>query len=440
MNINDLFLKLKKYNIFDVEYRNNYCKNFSCTIFDDKLENYCVNNTNNCNINAIINGKLSVINFDKKINNFNIKNIAENLINNAKYITKNDELIYKKKRKYKKFLCFNNKLQKINNKEKIKLIFKINEQIKKFSKNIKKIEVNYNETIGETIYKNSYNINLKEKYNFFSISSTIVVSDGKNIKTEYLSFNDNDLSQFNIKKYVNQLCKKSLKKLNTCSIKSDKYDVILSPKIVNILTYYYASQQNAEKILKKTSWFTNKINKKVANEKVNIVDTPAEKTLNFTAFDDQGVPTKNKLLIKDGVLKTYLHNLTTAKLFNTSTTGHAFLNNSKMTIKSHNIHLKPGKISFKKIIENIDNGVYITSLEGLHVGINVENGDFSLKAEGFKIENGKIGKFIDMMTINYNLYEIFKNVNCISKNIEYTHKKKYPAIFLKNQCFISCCD
>ena len=48
MNINDLFLKLKKYNIFDVEYRNNYCKNFSCTIFDDKLENYCVNNTNNC--------------------------------------------------------------------------------------------------------------------------------------------------------------------------------------------------------------------------------------------------------------------------------------------------------------------------------------------------------------------------------------------------------
>lgn len=437
MKINIFSKIFKKYNILDVEYHINKCNNFSFNVFDNKLDNYSVSNTSNCNINAIIDGKLSVINFDKEINKID-QNIIEKLIDNAKYINKKDGMIYKKKCKYKSFPCFNNELQKIKNKEKINLIFKINDQIKKFSNYIKKIEVNYNETTIENEYANSYNINLKKKYNIFNINSTIVITDGKNTKTESIKFSDNILSNFNLKKYVHQLCKNSIKKLNNCLIKSGKYDVILSPKTVNILTYYYASQLNAENILKKISWFTDKINTQVANKKVNIVDTPLEKTLNFTPFDDQGVPTKNKFLIKNGVLKTYLHNLSTAKIFKTTPTGHAYLYNSKITIKPHNIHLKPGKISLKKIIKNIKNGVYITSLEGLHVGINIENGDFSLKAEGFKIINGKIDKFIDMMTINYNLYKIFKNIDCISKNIEYTHKKKAPGIFLKNQCFISC--
>ena len=437
MNINIFFKKLKKHKILDAEYRINRYNNFSCNVFDDKLDNYSVSNTSNCNIDAIIDNKLSVINFDKEINKIN-QDVIKNLINNAKYINKKDGEIYKKKCKYKYFPCFNSELQKIKNKEKIDLIFRINDQIKKFSNYIKKIEINYSETTIENEYINSHNINLKEKSNIFNISSTIVVTDGKKTKIGSLKFSDNILSNFNLKKYVNQLCEYSIKKLNNCSIKSGKYDVVLSPKIVNILTYYYTTQLNAENIIKKTSWFTDKLNKQVANKKVNIIDTPLEKTLNFTSFDDQGVPTKNKFLIKNGILKTYLHNLSTAKSFKTSSTGHAYLYNSKMTIKPHNVHLKAGKISLKNIIKNIKNGIYITSLEGLHVGINIENGDFSLKAEGFKIINGKIDKFIDMMTINYNLYEIFKNVEYISKNVEYIHKKKAPGIFLKNQCFISC--
>ncbi|MBP5301564.1 MAG: TldD/PmbA family protein [Bacilli bacterium] len=438
MNIKKIFSKFKKNGIFDIEYRQFLHDSLDFNILDDKINNYSVNKLNNCNISSIINKKFSIINFDKTLNNINFKNILSALINSSKYIDKQDGSIYKKKSKYKNFNFFNKQLSKITIKEKQELMFKVNEQIKKVSDKIKRIEISYHETSQKNIYKNTAGIELQQNTNFFTINTSIIVSKDKIIKTNNECFEDNDLNCFNIEKYVKKLCDKALKKLNIGSVHNGVYDVVLSPKIVNLITYYYVSQLNAEKIIKKTSWFTNKIKTKIANEKITIIDKPLEQDMNFVPFDDQGVPTKNKILIKNGILKTYLHNLTTSKIFKVQPTGHAYLMNSKMSIKPHNVYLKPGKITIDNIIKTIKNGIYITELDGLHVGINVENGDFSLKAEGFEIKNGKIEKFIDMMTITYNLYKIFEHADEISRNIEYYHKKFSPCLLLKKKCFISC--
>jgi PmbA protein len=50
--------------------------------------------------------------------------------------------------------------------------------------------------------------------------------------------------------------------------------------------------------------------------------------------------------------------------------------------------LSNGDLSVNKLVKNLDNGLFITNLEGLNAGINQISGDFSLSAKGFVIEKG----------------------------------------------------
>lgn len=71
------------------------------------------------------------------------------------------------------------------------------------------------------------------------------------------------------------------------------------------------------------------------------------------------------------------------------------------------------------------------------LGQITETGDFSLKSSGFIIKNSKIDKHINMMVINSNLYDIFKNIVEILKNIEYSKNFFALCIYL-DKIFISC--
>ena len=434
MNIEKIILELKKNkNISDAECFFLSTTSFSFTLFKKKIINFSNNSTNLINIKAIVNNKLVTVeteNTEKK----NIIFLIKNLLEFAKYTGEQNAFIFNKQEKYDKYQYYNEELNTINNQNKFKLIFQIEKMIKEYDKRIDNIEINYCENFFENKFKNTANINLSKKYNCFSIDTCVTIKENKEIKTASLSFNDNNLKQFNINNYVKEICENVIKKLHPIKIKTDNYKVIFDAKVVTTLIYFYITQLDAEKILKNSSWFKDKINKKIADEKITIIDTPLEKNINFSAYDAQGVPKKNIILIENGILKTYLHNLKTAKIFNVEPTGHA---NIKNNIEPNNPHLKPGNLTKKTLLTKIDNGIYITSIEGLHAGMNVETGNFSLKSEGFVINNGEIKEAIDMVIITSNLYHIFENIKDISENIEYEHKQFSPCISVEN-IFISC--
>lgn len=436
MKIKDFFYLFKKNKINQVEFLCNETKNFCYTIFKNEIINYSTSKTNSNIISIVKNNKRTTINFEKEINKKNIQEIIKNLLEINKFSNK-EGIILDQKLKYQKFVFFNKDLEKINVEKKINKILQIEKKIKKYSDLIKEVKVTYSEEISKQKYCNSNDINLNSKYNFFSINSYIILKDKNVIQSNELSFNDNDFLKFDIEKYVKKICEEAIKKMNGTTIKTGEYQVIFDSNITDIFLNYYISQLNAEKILKNTSWFRNKINTQVANKKITIYDMPLQKGINFIAYDHQGYPTSNKVLIENGILKTYLHSLETAKKFKVQPTGNAVLINSSIDIRPHNVCLKPGSLTKKKLIEKIKNGVYITSIEGLHAGMNIETGDFSLKSNGFIIKNGKIDKHINMMIINSNLYNIFNDIIEISENIEYSKNFFAPCIYL-NKIFISC--
>ena len=139
-----------------------------------------------------------------------------------------------------------------------------------------------------------------------------------------------------------------------------KYDVVLSPLVVGNLVDTIGWMASALAVMMGFSMFMKvKPGDKVGSEAVTIIDAPRDTELaGSTAFDDEGVPTKDKPIIKDGVLANILHNTGTARKVGTESTGNA----GWLFPTPWNLHVAPGNVkSEEELISELKNGVIITN-------------------------------------------------------------------------------
>ena len=169
---------------------------------------------------------------------------------------------------------------------------------------------------------------------------------------------------------------------------------------------------------KHSSLFIGKLNQQVASKKITILEQPLLKNCFFRYFDDEGVATQNKKIVEKGILKTYLHNLETAQREGTTTTGNGYRGGSKIGVGFVNPSIKPGRKSEADLLAKIKTGVYISSVTGLHAGLNPQSGNFSLQAEGFMIRDGKLAEPLSLITVAGNLLDLFMNVREVANNAE----------------------
>ena len=168
------------------------------------------------------------------------------------------------------------------------------------------------------------------------------------------------------------------------------------------LSAFYA--ENAQKGL---SLLKGKTGEVIAADCITITDTPffASNPMKI-AFDGEGVPTKEKNVIENGVLKTLLYNLTSAEKDGVETTGNASRSAASIGTRAYSFYINPGQMTRDELFAAADNGIYVTEMKGFHAGANAVTGDFSIESAGFLIENGKIGAPIKSFTVAGNFFEL----------------------------------
>ena len=82
-----------------------------------------------------------------------------------------------------------------------------------------------------------------------------------------------------------------------------------------------------------------------------------------------------------------------------------------------NFYLEKGEGSQEELFLRMQEGLFITSLMGLHAGTNAVSGDFSLSAEGFLIEAGRIGRPVEQITIAGNFYQLLQDVEALADDL-----------------------
>ena len=198
------------------------------------------------------------------------------------------------------------------------------------------------------------------------------------------------------------------------------------------LVSFYIDSADAEEIQKHSSLFIGKLGQKVASSKLTVEDRPICKEVFAKSFDDEGVATYNKPIIKNGVLQTYLYNLTTAAKDGVQSTGNASRGGSLMGTAPNFLYVKPGKKTQEQLFQEIGNGVYITEVQGLHAGMNPQSGNFSLQSTGYLIKDGKRDRALDIITISGNLVSVFMDIKEIGNDeIVFPSGISCPSVLIK---------
>ena len=325
---------------------------------------------------------------------------------------------------YSEIIGFNEDLKNISVDDKINAALSMEKSAKQTSVLIKGIDFNEFEYFeSDVMIANTYGMDLEYKSNGaigYAYARAVKESE---TKTGVEFWAGRDWEDFNPEEIGKTASEMAISKLGAKSTASGQYKIIIQNTAFADLLSTFSPVFLADKAQKGLSLLAGKLNEKIASESFNLRDDPIyPDSIRAVPFDAEGVATFNKAIIENGEFKTFLHNLKTAAKDGVKSTGNASKAGYKSPVKvaPKNLYVVPGKISKDGLIEKVCDGIYITELAGLHSGANEVSGDFSLMAEGFLIENGKITKPVEQITIAGNFFDVLKNIEETADNLRFS--------------------
>ena len=213
---------------------------------------------------------------------------------------------------------------------------------------------------------------------------------------------------------------KGVRKLNPAQIEAGRYNVVLHPEVAVDILGLVAGMLSAEAVLKGRSLFKGKLGERVASPLLTLVDDGRLPLgLGSEPWDGEGLPTRCNVLIRNGVLGTYLHTLKTAAEMGVAPTGTAGRGaGSNPGVTTFNLFPEKGDKTVPELYRLAGEGVLITELMGLHT-VDPVSGDLSVGASGIRIRGGELAESVDRMTFAGNLRDFLTRIEALGDDLHW---------------------
>ncbi len=201
---------------------------------------------------------------------------------------------------------------------------------------------------------------------------------------------------------------RAVKRLGARKIATTQAPVLFEAPIAAGLLGHFVSAVSGGNLYRKTSFLTDCMGKEIFSRLVNVRERPhVAKGLASTPFDDEGVATQAREVVKDGVVQGYFLGTYSARKLGLKSTGNAGGN--------HNLELDDTGADFAGMLKALGTGLLVTELMG-H-GINTVTGDYSRGAAGFWVEKGEIAYPVQEITIAGNLKDMYRGITAVGNDV-----------------------
>lgn len=391
-------------------------KSLKLAIYQNKLDQHVISDVESITIRGIYDDKLSTVRFEH-LDDDKVDQMLDLLIENAKALTvKEPAIIYEGSKEYPKVEDELFDFTAVDVTQKIDMLKKLETGILNHEL-VKQVQTTmYQEIDTKTTLVNSKGLNLSRHHTYAYAYAIGVFEKDEDIKTAYDIKLAKTFDEFHVEEMIKTTLEKGIAKLGGKSVVSNTYPVVFSNEMFSDILGVFTSIFSGESAYRNLTSLKNKVNQKIADERINLIDDPLYKDAYFKVpFDDEGVACKKRYIVEKGVFKGFNHNLKTAKIFNETPTGHSFGGG----ISTTNFYLEPSKIAFDDLIKDIKDGIYITDLVGLHAGVKTVSGEFSLQAGGFRIVDGKVSTPVKMIVVSGNFFDMLNDINQYADDLKF---------------------
>ena len=389
--------------------------------YNGEIEKFSQSQTGGFGFRGIINGKTGNF-YSESLSEDIIPLAIKGVITNCEVTgTEEKQELFPGSEVYPKVETYFPELNKISAEDKARFALLAEKTAKEFSPEIESVNTSLCDSgEAENYLANSLGLELESKSNYIVALVELTARRGEEVKEKGDIYIGHCFDEEKAKALAISAAKKAVSALGGTGVQSGKKRVIFKNEAFCDILATFADNFSGESARKGFSLLTGKIGEKIASEKITLWDRPLLKDgYASSAFDSEGVACYDKSVIEKGVLKTFLHNLKSAAYFKTKSTGNGFKPSYKgaVGVSPTNFFIENGETDFDGLLEKMQNGIIVTEVEGLHSGANVVSGDFSLAAEGFMVENGKITHPVEQITIAGNFYELLKTVAQVGNDL-----------------------
>lgn len=277
---------------------------------------------------------------------------------------------------------------------------------------------------GMFAYANSHGFNGGYATSRQGMSCSVIAEEADSMQRDYWYTTARSAKDLDLASAVGRLAgERTVRRLGSKRIKTAQVPVLFEASLASGLISHLVSAISGGNLYRKSTFLLDSLGKQVMSSHITIEEQPhLLKGLASSPFDNEGVATKPRTLIKDGVLNGYMLSSYSARKLGMQSTGNAGGN--------HNLIVSHGDLDLNGLLKMMGTGLLVTELLG-H-GINMVTGDYSRGAAGFWVENGVIVHPVEEITIAGNLQTMLKQIVAVGNDVLVQGSKQVGSILIEN--------
>ncbi|URL02384.1 metalloprotease PmbA [Avibacterium sp. 20-126] len=282
----------------------------------------------------------------------------------------------------------------------------------------------FNSHTGVRVYGNSYGMLQSYLSSRYSLSCSMIAANNDQLERDY---------EYTVSRYPDKLenpawvgenaAKKALSRLNPQKIATQEVPVIFLNDVATGLISHLTAAISGGSLYRKASFLLDALGKPILPDWFHISERPhLIGKLASSPFDSEGVRTRDREIIEQGILQTYLLTSYSGRKLGMQSTGHAG--------GIHNWQVTPNlQGGLPALLKEMGTGLLVTDLMGQ--GVNLVTGDYSRGASGFWVEKGEIQYPVAEITIAGLLPEMFKQIIAVADDVEHRSNIQTGSILLE---------
>ncbi len=250
-------------------------------------------------------------------------------------------------------------------------------------------------------------------YSRHSISVSPIAGRGNNMqRDDWYSSDRNPANLASPEAVGRYAAERALSRLNARKLDTRKCPVLFEAPLACGLLGSFVQAVSGGALYRKSTFLTESIGKQVFDSHIQLTEDPhVPGAVGSAPFDEEGVRTRQRDVVKDGVVQGYFLSSYSARKLGMQTTGNAG--------GSHNLTLVSTRTQaaddFAGMLKKMGTGLLVTELMGQ--GVNYVTGDYSRGASGYWVENGVILYPVEEITIAGNMKDMFNDIVAIGNDV-----------------------
>jgi PmbA protein len=265
---------------------------------------------------------------------------------------------------------------------------------------------------GVRVYGNSHGFLEGYPSSSHSVSCVLLAQVGEDMQRDYWYASARDARELESSQSIGRKAgERAVARLGARKIATQKARVLYAPEVARGLVGHFLGAIRGSSQYRKSSFLLGASGQQIFPSFFELRERPhIKKALGSSPFDGEGVATRNRELVKDGVLQGYVLGSYSARKLGLKTTGNAG--------GTHNLLVESntGGMDLSALMRELGTGLLVTELMGQ--GVNGVTGDYSRGASGYWIENGVQSYPVHEITIAGNLKDMYRNIAAIGNDVD----------------------